>query len=50
VQLKPPRALLQGADIIVLDESFATLDPQTLRHGFALVRERAPTVLVISHP
>jgi ATP-binding cassette subfamily B protein len=44
------RALLQGADLIILDESFAALDPHTLRHTLALVLERAPTVLVIAHP
>ena len=44
------RALLQGADLLVLDESFAALDPQTLRHALAYVLDKAPTVLVIAHP
>jgi ATP-binding cassette subfamily B protein len=44
------RALLQGAELIVLDESFAALDPQTLRHALAYVLDKAPTVLVIAHP
>jgi ATP-binding cassette subfamily B protein len=44
------RALLQGADVLIFDESFAALDPQTLRHIFASVLQRAPTVLVIAHP
>jgi ATP-binding cassette subfamily B protein len=44
------RALLQRADIIILDESFAALDPQTLRRTLALVLEKSPTVLVIAHP
>jgi ATP-binding cassette subfamily B protein len=44
------RALLQGADVLIFDESFAALDPQTLRHTFASVLQRAPTVLVIAHP
>jgi ATP-binding cassette subfamily B protein len=44
------RALLQGADLILLDESFAALDPETLRHTLAYVLERAPTLLVIAHP
>jgi ABC-type multidrug transport system fused ATPase/permease subunit len=44
------RALLQGADLILLDESFAALDPATLRRTLAFVREEAPTVLVIAHP
>jgi ATP-binding cassette subfamily B protein len=44
------RALLQGADLIILDESFAALDPETLGHCLGQVLERAPTVLVIAHP
>jgi ATP-binding cassette subfamily B protein len=44
------RALLQGADVLILDESFAALDPQTLRNTLATVLARAPTVLVIAHP
>jgi ATP-binding cassette subfamily B protein len=44
------RALLQRADLIILDESFAALDPHTLRKTLALVLEWAPTVLVIAHP
>jgi ATP-binding cassette subfamily B protein len=44
------RALLQGADLIILDESFAALDPHTLQRALELVLEKAPTVLVIAHP
>jgi ATP-binding cassette subfamily B protein len=44
------RALLQGADLVVLDESFAALDPQTLGHSLRCVLKRAPTLLVIAHP
>ena len=44
------RALLQRADLIVLDESFAALDPQTLEKTLSYVLQRAPTVLVIAHP
>lgn len=44
------RALLQGAELVVLDESFGALDPQTLRRALCCVLERAPTVLVIAHP
>lgn len=44
------RALLQGADILILDESLAALDPQTLRRTLTFVMERAPTVLIIAHP
>jgi ATP-binding cassette subfamily B protein len=44
------RALLQGADFVVLDESFATLDPENLRQCLACARKRAKTLMVIAHP
>jgi ATP-binding cassette subfamily B protein len=44
------RALLQGADLIILDESFAALDPETLRLAMDCVLKRAPTLLVVAHP
>jgi ATP-binding cassette subfamily B protein len=44
------RALLQGADLLVLDESFGALDPETLRNVMACVLRRAKTILVIAHP
>jgi ATP-binding cassette subfamily B protein len=44
------RALLQGADLIILDESFAALDPETLRRVLCCVLTRASTLLVIAHP
>jgi ABC-type transport system involved in cytochrome bd biosynthesis fused ATPase/permease subunit len=44
------RALLQGADLLVLDESFAALDPETLRQALRCVLERAATLVVIAHP
>ncbi len=44
------RALLQHVELVVLDESFAALDPQSLRQTLQGVRERAPTLLVIAHP
>lgn len=44
------RALLQRADLIVLDESFAALDPENLRLALACVLNRAPALLVIAHP
>jgi ATP-binding cassette subfamily B protein len=44
------RALLQGADLIILDESFAALDPETLRRCLECVLKRAPTLMVIAHP
>lgn len=44
------RALLQNADIMILDESFAALDPKTLALALRCVLEYAPTLLVIAHP
>ena len=44
------RALLQGADVVVLDESFAALDPETLRTALHCVLARAPSLVVIAHP
>jgi len=44
------RALLEGADLYLLDESFAALDPETLEKTLRFVLDRAPTVLVIAHP
>lgn len=44
------RALLQRADVIVLDESFAALDPENLRQCLECVFRRAETLLVIAHP
>ena len=44
------RALLQGADLIILDESFAALDPATLREVFAYVLRQRPALVVVAHP
>jgi ATP-binding cassette subfamily B protein len=44
------RALLQRADLVLLDESFAALDPETLRSVLKCVLARARTLLVIDHP
>jgi ATP-binding cassette subfamily B protein len=44
------RALLQEADLVVLDESFASLDPLTLQQCMQCVLKRAPALLVIAHP
>jgi ATP-binding cassette subfamily B protein len=44
------RALLQGQNLIILDESFAALDPETLRRTLATSLAMAPTILVIAHP
>jgi ATP-binding cassette subfamily B protein len=44
------RALLQKADMIIFDESFASLDPENLRRALECVLRRAPTLMVIAHP
>jgi ABC-type bacteriocin/lantibiotic exporter with double-glycine peptidase domain len=44
------RALLQRADVVVLDESLAALDPENLRQCLECVMRRAPTLILIAHP
>jgi ATP-binding cassette, subfamily B, bacterial len=44
------RALLQEGEVVVLDESFAALDPHTLRLAMDCVLARANALLVIAHP
>jgi ATP-binding cassette subfamily B protein len=44
------RALLQNADVVILDESFGALDPATLRQCLTFVLQTAPTLIVIAHP
>lgn len=44
------RALLQRAEVIVLDESLASLDPESLRAVVQCVVRRAPALVVIAHP
>jgi ATP-binding cassette subfamily B protein len=43
------RALVQQADIRVLDESFAALDPETLDLVLGCILRRSETLLVVSH-
>jgi ATP-binding cassette, subfamily B, bacterial len=43
------RALLQDAELVVLDESFAALDPENLKRAVECVVKRAPSLLVIAH-
>lgn len=40
------RALLQRADLVILDESFAALAPANLERALHCVHERAETFLV----
>jgi ATP-binding cassette subfamily B protein len=44
------RALLQGADLVILDESFAALDPENLKVALEGTLRRADALLVIAHP
>ncbi len=44
------RALLQGTDIVILDESFAALDPENLNRALSCALARAEALVVIAHP
>jgi ATP-binding cassette subfamily B protein len=44
------RALLQRADVVVLDESFAALDPENFDRALRCAATRAPSLVVIAHP
>lgn len=44
------RALLQHAPMVILDESFAALDPATQRQALECALRRAKTLLVVAHP
>jgi len=44
------RALLQDAEVVMLDESLGALDPQNLRQCLDCVTRRAKTLLVVAHP
>jgi ATP-binding cassette subfamily B protein len=44
------RTLLQRARLIILDESLAALDPETLKISLQCVLKRSNTLLLIAHP
>ena len=44
------RALLQNPDMVILDESFAALDPENLRSSLECALRRARTLMVVAHP
>jgi ATP-binding cassette subfamily B protein len=44
------RALLQRPEVLLFDESFAALDPQTLCHVLGLVLKESKTLVTIAHP
>ncbi|HEY9431908.1 MAG TPA: ATP-binding cassette domain-containing protein [Blastocatellia bacterium] len=43
-------ALLQQSDLVILDESFAALDPQTLHQCLNCTLDCAKSLLVIANP
>jgi ABC-type transport system involved in cytochrome bd biosynthesis fused ATPase/permease subunit len=44
------RTLLQGAELVILDESFASLDPETMGAAVRCVLKHAPSLIVVCHP
>ena len=44
------RALLQRAQVTILDESFSSLDPATLDRCLRTALQRAETLVVVAHP
>ncbi len=44
------RALLQNAELVILDESFAALDPENLKSALECTLRHAETLMVIAHP
>jgi len=44
------RALLQNTQLTILDESFAALDPESLKKCLCSAFKRAKTLIVIAHP
>jgi len=44
------RALLQHSDVVILDESLAALDPETMAQALACLRARAHSLVVVAHP
>jgi ATP-binding cassette subfamily B protein len=43
------RALLQRSDLVILDESFAALDPETAHLTIDCVLKRAPALVCVAH-
>jgi len=44
------RALLSRADVVILDESVAALDPATAASVLRCAKAHAPILLLIAHP
>jgi ATP-binding cassette subfamily B protein len=43
------RTLLQGSDLIILDETFGALDPLTRHQALIVAAEAAPALIVVDH-
>ena len=43
------RTLLQGAEVVILDESLGALDPESMRKALRCLTLRAPTLVVVTH-
>jgi len=43
------RALFQNSELVLLDESFAALDPENLQKALLTARERASSLVVVAH-
>ena len=50
VRLFVPRALLQRAELVILDESFAALDPESLRIALRCALRHSKALIVVAHP
>jgi len=44
------RALLQQSGLVILDESFGALDPETLGVALECVLKRSRSLIAIAHP
>jgi len=44
------RALLQQPEVVILDESFGALDPETMNRAVQCVLRRVETLVVVAHP
>jgi ATP-binding cassette subfamily B protein len=44
------RALLQQAEVVLLDDSMAALDPENLATSLRCIESHARTAIVIAHP
>jgi ATP-binding cassette subfamily B protein len=44
------RALLQRPDVVMFDESFAALDPNTLAQCLECILARSPALILVAHP